>query len=126
MLSELELSKTRAIIVHLQDVGGGKVKIRRITPSRGKFPDKTLINRRLVHANRKAMRNYLKNLFSNTKQGSLLDRIEFLVPGIDLLVRQGLTLDRSTAEYLKKENVIVITSDNYEVILKEDVHYAWK
>lgn len=126
MLSELELSKSRAIIVHLQDVGDGKVKIRRITPSRGKFPDKTLINRRLVHANRKAMRNYLKNLFSNTKQGSLLDRIEFLAPGIDLLVRNGMTLTRSTAEYLKKENVIVIASDDEEVILKEDVHYAWK
>lgn len=125
MLTELHITKKRSVIVHYAVYNAGKVKVTKVTPSKGKFPDVTKVNKKLVHASKSQMRGYLKRLFQRAQQGPLVDRIIISPRGIDKIVSSGIKVDGCESIFLDKCESILLLNNNSEVKLQKDADYVW-
>lgn len=125
MLTELHITKKRSVIVHYAIYDGGKVKVTRVTASKGKFPDVTKVNKKLVHADKSQMRGYLKRLFQRAQQGPLIDRIAISPRGIDKISKSGVKVEGCESIFIDKCESILLLNNNSEVKLKKDTDYVW-
>lgn len=126
MLTKLiKLSKDKAVVAHYSKRSTDSLELIRITPSKGKFPDTSLIKENFFHSLR-LMESYLKDVLNLNHQSSLVDRILFTAQGTSLILSKKVDPAEAECRYLKKHSAILLLDGPNEVKLEEHLHYAWR